>query len=39
MNAGEIFVDVGSNVGYYSLLLPKNNPYIKIIFIEAQQDN
>lgn len=39
MNSGEIFVDVGANVGYYSLLLAKNNPDIKIISIEAHPEN
>ena len=39
MNQGEAFIDVGSNVGYYSLLLAKNNPKIKIIAIEAHPEN
>jgi len=39
INPNETFVDVGSNVGYYSLLLAKGNPDIKIIAIEAHPDN
>ncbi len=39
INPGETFVDVGSNVGYYSLLLVRNNPKIKIIAIEAHPEN
>ena len=39
INRGETFVDVGSNVGYYSLLLAKNSPDSKIISIEAHPDN
>ncbi len=39
INPGETFVDVGSNVGYYSLLLARNNPKIKIIAIEAHPEN
>ena len=35
MHPGETFVDVGSNVGFYSLLLSKRNPEITIISIEA----
>ena len=35
INTGETFVDVGSNVGYYSLFLARNNPKIKIIAIES----
>lgn len=39
MNLDETFVDVGSNVGYYSLLLAKEYPNNKIIAIEAHPDN
>ena len=39
MHPGETFVDVGSNVGFYSLLLAKINPDITIISIEAHPDN
>ncbi len=38
MHPGETFVDVGSNVGFYSLLLGKSNPDITIISIEAHPD-
>ena len=39
MNPGETFVDIGANVGYYSLLIAKENPDMKIISIEAHPDN
>jgi len=35
MDPSEIFVDVGFNVGFYSLLIEKLNPGIIIISIEA----
>jgi len=38
MHSGETFVDVGSNVGFYSLLLGKLYPDITIISIEAHPD-
>ena len=39
MNPGETFVDIGANVGYYSLLIAEDNPDTKIISIEAHPDN
>ena len=41
MNEGETFVDVGANVGYYSLKIAKNyqNKAVKVIAIEAHPEN
>jgi len=41
MNEGETFVDVGANVGYYSLGIAKNyrNKAVKVISIEAHPEN
>jgi FkbM family methyltransferase len=41
MNKGETFVDVGANVGYYSLKIAKNyqNKGVKVIAIEAHPEN
>lgn len=41
MNEGETFVDVGANVGYYSLRIAKKyrNKAVKIISIEAHPEN
>jgi len=41
MNDGETFVDVGANVGYYSLKIAKNyqNKAVKVIAIEAHPEN
>jgi FkbM family methyltransferase len=41
MNEGETFVDVGANVGYYSLRIAKKyqNEAVKVIAIEAHPEN
>jgi FkbM family methyltransferase len=41
INEGETFIDVGANVGYYSLKIAKNyqNKAVKVIAIEAHPEN
>ncbi|OGV41778.1 MAG: hypothetical protein A2X48_14290 [Lentisphaerae bacterium GWF2_49_21] len=34
-----IFVDVGANIGYYSLLVARQNPYFSVLAIEAMPAN